>query len=313
MKSMKRTGKKAIRILSVCAVLILVMAMPATVQAGERTYKITFRAGSHGTVKERSSYGIDMPAGSEFDKDITEGWVQWDKGYYFTGWNEELKPVTQNTVYVAQYSRIVEEAVYRVNYVDANGNAVATQKVAVTNEDAVIWEAAPVIEGYIPEQSVIKAVVPKKGIELTFRYQPADSNVVTEEETVVVPGQENTPAQTEIWANTNTDNSTAAGTQNPVGTGTEAAGNGTGTAETPGQEAENQDEGQTAGEVNIADEEVPLGDSELEDEKVPLGDNKLEEDYGLFSEKGIIWPLAAGAAVIFGAAGFFIWRARKRG
>lgn len=175
--------------LVITLVLLLTLAVTVPVYAAEEdgTYAISFKAGAHGSVN--GSPSVTENLGYETALDLSHLTVVCDQGYYFTGWSPEVDTtVTEKATYVAQYARIINEAVYRVSYVDHYGNEMATQKAAITNAGTTVTENALAIEGYVVDSASKQVEVAAKGTQITFVYT-AQSELTTTEtvETVVLP------------------------------------------------------------------------------------------------------------------------------
>ena len=88
-------------------------------------------------------------------------------GYYFTDWNKNVETtVTQKATYVAQYAKIIEEASYRVRYLDTYGNELATQKVVAASKGGTVVEYARPIDGYIPDAEGKTTTIAAEGTEI---------------------------------------------------------------------------------------------------------------------------------------------------
>ena len=102
--------------------------------------------------------------------------VQPNTGYYFTDWNKAVETtVTGKATYVAQYAKIIEEASYRVRYLDTFGNELATQKVVAASKGGTVVEYARQIDGYIPDAEGKSTTIAAEGTEIDFVYTPADN------------------------------------------------------------------------------------------------------------------------------------------
>lgn len=246
------------------AVLILLAAafMALPVHAAS-SYQISFKGGSHGTISSDNvnqgvSYEIDVPYQSALD--MSQIRVEPESGYYCTGWSPEVETsVTEKATYVAQYKKIIDEAVYRVNYVDNYGNELATQAVRITNNGVSVTEYALSIDGYAVDQASKTATVAKEGTEITFTYTSTASPSVTDQvQTVVLPG-----GNTVVTTGGVTPGTTAAGTTgNAVTAGGNAAANGTTTGgnATDGTNGTVNQQGQT---TTVDDNGVPLANQNV--------------------------------------------------
>lgn len=217
------------------------------------TYQISFKGGSHGTISYANidqgvSYETEVPYDTNLDTSQIR--VNCESGWYCTGWSPEIEnPVTERATYVAQYKRIINEAVYHVHYVDTYGNELATQSVKLTQSGVSVTEYAPEIAGYAVDQpsKTVTVVKPKEGeksTEITFVYTAtAEPSVANQIQTVVVPG----------GATVTTTGGTTAGTA--------ANSDGALTAGTPGADANTVNQ---AGETTtVNDNDVPLANQQL--------------------------------------------------
>lgn len=307
MKIMQNQWKKNIaRICSAVIVAVMVFGYAAPVQAAEKEYKISFKAGSKGNFDGDSSYTVNRTYGTDISGDVAvaENKIQKSlsgSGYYFTGWSPTIKTTAERrTAYVAQYAKIIDEAVYRINYVDTYGNAVATQKVITTNLNAEAVAYAENVDGFTVDEASKSVVVDKKdGTEITFIYTVIP-NRTTETETVVVPGETIT---------------TTVGGGTTTGTGIATAG-GTGTT-TGGGTAQDTE---TDALVESPDEDVPLANPDVtddaqddqkdttvkvEDEETPLANEKT-------SSGAAIW-FGSIAAILLILAGIAFYFYKKKG
>lgn len=201
-----------------------------------KSYTVSFKAGSKGIYTDGSTSKNEMVAANgdlKVSPDTLVADLQIEEGYYFNGWNYTVKQtnVSKSASYVAQYKRIVNEAVYRVSYVDNFGNELATQKVVTSNIGIVVAENALNIEGYAVDQLTKTVKVEKEGTQIVFTYVSTASGevqTVIENEVVVVAG-----GAVDAGADT-----PAANTPNAEGgTGNDAGGTGgIGTEEVPEDE-----------------------------------------------------------------------------
>lgn len=228
------------------SMMVIGLAMPVN---AAKEYKISFKAGSKGVYNDGATSKNDkVIAGEDLNiaPDTLVASLEIEDGYYFNGWNYTVKQseISKSANYVAQYKRIVDEAVYRVSYVDNFGNQLATQKVVTSNVGIVVAENAINIEGYAVDQLTKTAKVEKEGTEIVFTYvSTVEGNVQTviQNDVVVVAGT-GTGAG---GAGTQTGTGTAGGTTTPGGTtGNEAGGTG------------------GLGTEEVTDEETPLAGGE---------------------------------------------------
>ena len=294
-------GKSIVMLCALLAAAMMVFVSGFSVRAAD-SYKVSFKAGSKGNINGQSSVTEEYEYNSTLGDSlaIIEGQIVPDNGYYFTGWSKDINSgtkVTRRENYVAQYARIIDEAVYRVNYVDTYGNAVATQKVVTTGLGAVVTEAAVPVIGYSVNTQYLQATInDADGTELTFVYTQ-DPNVVTETEVVVTPGG------TTVTVVGATDAATAGGTAaatNTVGAGTEAA------------QAEAQETGE--GTAQVEEDEVPLAQepqsddsAEIEEDEVPLGEKEVSS--GNVMLYGIVGIIVLVAVLI---GGYIYFRGKSK-
>ena len=115
----KLTKTAAVLAASLMALLLMGMTLPATAHAEEGTYNIEFKAGAEGAIAGGTSYTQPVTYGGKLDAESVAAMVQPNTGYYFTDWNKAVETtVTGKATYVAQYAKIIEEASYRVRYLD---------------------------------------------------------------------------------------------------------------------------------------------------------------------------------------------------
>lgn len=295
--------KRIITMFAVFAVTAMAFGTAAPIQAAEtKQYKVSFKPGSQGTF---ASLDVDIPYQGTVNVDLYRPRQEDIKpGYYFTGWSPEAEgsvEITKQTAFVAQYAKIINKAVYRVNYVDTYGNPVFTQKVVTGEAGARIYEIAEPVEDYAVDAVTKYATVEKDGkTEITFVYTSTkDPNIVIETETIILPG--GTPITT-VGSGT--------GTTTPTGTATTAP---------PAEEAAPEaDAGETETEgsetVQVPDEDVPLDDmdesddggvKESKDEEVPLANEKVSSNVWKYA-------VAGGAVLILLAAAAYIIVKRKK-
>lgn len=177
----------------VSILMVFALMVPAF---AAKSYTVSFKAGSKGIYTDGSTSKNEMVAANgdlKVSPDTLVADLQIEEGYYFNGWNYTVKQtnVSKSASYVAQYKRIVNEAVYRVSYVDNFGNELATQKVVTSNIGIVVAENALNIEGYAVDQLTKTAKVEKDGTQIVFTYVSTESGevqTITQNEVVVVAG-----------------------------------------------------------------------------------------------------------------------------
>lgn len=172
----KLTKTAAVLAASLMALLLMGMTLPATAHAEEGTYNIEFKAGAEGVIAGGTSYTQPVTYGGKLDAESVAAMVQPNTGYYFTDWNKAVETtVTGKATYVAQYAKIIEEASYRVRYLDTFGNELATQKVVAASKGGTVVEYARQIDGYIPDAEGKSTTIAAEGTEIDFVYTPADN------------------------------------------------------------------------------------------------------------------------------------------
>lgn len=189
MTAAKKRLRKTAAVFAVClmALLLMGMTLPATAHAEEGTYNIEFKAGAEGTIAGDTSYTQPVTYGDKLDAESVAAMVQPNAGYYFTDWNKTVETtVTGKATYVAQYAKIIEEASYRVRYLDTYGNELSTQKVVAASKGGTVVEYARPIDGYIPDAEGKSTTIAAEGTEIDFVYTPAD-NPAFETQPGVVP------------------------------------------------------------------------------------------------------------------------------
>lgn len=228
----------------ICSLLVSLSVMMTLVipAYAAKEYKISFKSGSKGVYQDGATskdqmvmMNHDLP----ISPDTLAADLKIEPGYYFNGWNYTVKQtdITKSANYVAQYKRIIDEAVYRVSYVDNYGNELATQKVVTSNVGIVVAENAINIEGYAVDQLTKTATVEKKGTEITFMYVSTASGeieTITQHEVQVVVGT--IPGQTGTGTTDNNTDNDIDITENNGNAAGNAAGGGTddnGTEEIP--------------------------------------------------------------------------------
>lgn len=181
----------AVLLTGVMALLLMGIATPASVHAEEGEYKIDFKAGAEGTIAGDTSYTEPVAYGGTLNVAAIAEMVQPNPGYYFTDWNKTVETtVTGKATYVAQYAKIIEEASYRVRYLDTYGNELATQKVVAASKGGTVVEYARPIDGYIPDAEGKTTTIAAEGTEIDFVYTPADNPAFqTQPGVVTVTGQ----------------------------------------------------------------------------------------------------------------------------
>lgn len=217
MTAAKKRLRKTAAVFAVClmALLLMGMTLPATAHAEEGTYNIEFKAGAEGTIAGDTSYTQPVTYGDKLDAESVAAMVQPNAGYYFTDWNKTVETtVTGKATYVAQYAKIIEEASYRVRYLDTYGNELSTQKVVAASKGGTVVEYARPIDGYIPDAEGKSTTIAAEGTEIDFVYTPADNPAFeTQPGVVPVSGQ---PGDTGTAA-TLPGGTTAGGGTNPPG------------------------------------------------------------------------------------------------
>ncbi len=280
------------------SVLFVVLLAAAALFSGSAfaadSYQISFKGGAHGTISYANidqgvSYETEVPYNTNLDTSQIR--VNCESGWYCTGWSPEIEnPVTERATYVAQYKRIINEAVYHVHYVDTFGNELATQSVKLTQSGVSVTEYAPEIAGYAVDQpsktvTVVKPAEGEKSTEITFVYtSTASPNVVDQIQTVVVPG----------GATVTTTGGATAGTAAGA-TGADGAL----TAGTPGADANAVNQ---AGETTTVDDnDVPLANQQL-----PKNNNQQALPTWFFPMAGI------GVLLILGSVIYLIIAKKRR-
>lgn len=195
--------------------------------------------------------------------------------------------------YVVAYGVKGDIVSYRINYQDANGNAIADSVTYYGNVGDRPMVAYHYIEGYQPQAYNLTKTLSANEAEnvFTFVYQPVpEDTVTTETEVVTRPG--------------GTAGGTTAGT-----TEGNAPAQGTDENETP-------DVGGTANEepgtTEIPEEDVPQNVVDLDDEDVPLDKKDLERPGSTPNRIPIYATIAVAAVVAIGVAGFVFLKKRKK-
>ena len=330
----KHKKNRIIRMFSVAAAAVMIFAMTIPVAAAERTYRVSFKSGS-GTYSDNStSQNLDVANGTNISGNLgtVESQITPPDGYYFTGWSPDVETtVSKRANYVAQYARIVDEAIYKVNYLNEQGTAVATAKTTRTQLGAAANETAPAIEGYNTPAAQTVTIDQATGMEITFTYTSSaetTTNTVTNTETVTVPGGTTTNTVTVPNASTTTTNNGTTNTAGTTNTGTTGTNNGTaGTAagtDTAGTNntgevdtaegtdnagaADNTagtDDAQNGGTVVNPDEDVPLAggnDEDTDEDTVKAPDT----DVPLAKQANYTWIYIVGVIAVLAAAGVLV-------
>lgn len=278
-------------------------------------YKIEFRAGAHGTINGSTKASLSLEYGAGINA-IEPDSI--DSGYWFTGFSPELADkVTENEVYVAQYAKLINAVEYRVNYVDNNGNSLATQKVAYANEGETIHAYAVAIDGYQADAADKSTEAGSDGAEITFVYTVINGNAAGNNAGNVGAGQN----AANVAVNAGVANGNNAGGAGNT-TGNAAAGNGANTANAGNAgagngAAEDAEAGNTAdngGALQAVDDEaVPQGQQnltgddalqEVDDEEVPLSNAAVSRHVSAWTYVGVV----SGVVIIAGVAAFIISR-----
>jgi hypothetical protein len=257
MKALRNSGKT---LASIAAILLLLVVTMAPAFAADKTYNIKFAEGSHGkvsivegpnatqqtdSVTEICSYGDQV--------DLSKITYTVETGYYFTGWSPDVNTTaTESTTYVAQYARIINQAVYHVRYIDNYGNELATQKAAITEKGTNVTEFAVPVDGYVVDAASKTVNVDEpNGVEIVFTYTSAASlTTTTNVITVVLPG----------GATVATTGGVTTGTAAAAGTAGAGAAAGT-TTPAAGQNVANQ-QGQT---TTVDENGTPLANQDVSD------------------------------------------------
>ena len=274
MEKKLNSSLKLIGSLLMALLITLTLIVPAY---AIKEYKISFKSGSKGVYQDGTTSKnlmVEMNQNLPVAPDTLAADLKIEDGYYFNGWNYTVKQseITKSANYVAQYKRIIDEAVYRVKYVDDFGNELATQKVVTSNVGIVVAENAINIDGYAVDQLTKTAKVDKKGTEITFIYVSTASGeieTITQRDVVIVAG-------------------------GVSGTGQGATGN---NVTNQGTGEENGLAGNTAGGTE------GQGTEEITDERTPLakkGDTQNDsDDYAMLIGIGfIIIAIAAGTVYV---------------
>lgn len=183
--------KKIRLIFTFLAIVIVVVGFvnPMSIN-GARTYRITFRAGAHGTFANgNEEVIIDVVENDPFP-DIPD--INVEDGYYLLGWNEALlnvgQPVTESRTYVARYQALTNGREYSINYVNQDDIQIAASKVLIAPLGTTVVERAKSIEGHqLIGLADLSIVVGETDNSITYVYR--DLNVSEEyvERAITVP------------------------------------------------------------------------------------------------------------------------------
>ena len=255
---------KKLRLLSsILVAFVMMMALSVDVKA-QKTYKISFLAGSQGTFENGTSVVIkDFQPQEKPDWNDYAAQLKVKDGYYFRGWNYTIKPATKSTSYVAQYRRIVNSVSYRIRYVNQQGTEIGTAVIGHTEKNNVIAANAINIENYAVDQATKSKKIEKNGDEIVFVYsstlQPnVETKVVNNIVTVANP-----VAITSGTTTNRTANQTTGGTTGGTATGGTTTGGTTTTTNPPAGTTQGQ------GTEEINPNETPQG--QLNENKTPAG------------------------------------------
>ncbi len=153
---------------------LVMMFMAFTPVDALRSYNIILKAGSHGMILDDDELIAVYDYGDVFDetqKDLLNALVMPEEGYYFTGYSPELPDeVTREETFVAQYRLIIDQVTYQVNYLDEEGNQLATPLVKVTEKGALVSVIAEEIENYAVDAAAKSATIDQDGVQITFIY-----------------------------------------------------------------------------------------------------------------------------------------------
>lgn len=283
-RTCKRLG--AIILTAVMTAVFMIPAAPA--KAAEKEYDVIFRAGSQGTIGGQKSVEISVPYGttlSQYDPEIEAiiNSVATNDNYIFTGFESHGKnlnevTVDNKTILVAKYTRAVDALEYKINFIDTEGNAVATATAGMANRGDSVLVYARDIDGYTTETQTQEVTITEDGQEINVVYQANDPGTITEIEeiTQVRPGT-TTPAE---------GTGTAAGTTTGTAAGTAAGG--TTAGGTGGAAAADEGGAADGGTTTIEEDETPLAEEpatdgseetvEIDEEETPLANKTTEED-----------------------------------
>ena len=267
---------------SILTVAVLLVTMTANVFAAEEyTYKVTFYAGAQGTFSgeddlsvEGSEYTITreadkitvsgLKAGSVVSFNAQKGGavsLDTDSKYYVKGIRKSGRDnstveasafrVTEDQDYVVAYGVKGNLTSYTVNYVDAEGNAIAESATYYGNVGDKPIVAYRYVEGYLPQAYGLTKTLSENAAENVFTFEYSR----IETETVVVPGEGS-------GAGTGTGTETEPGTDEP----------GTDTPEQPDQPGtDTPDTPEVPDDViDLDDEETPGGNIDLNEGNLPI-------------------------------------------
>lgn len=278
---MKRCKKMITSILT--AALLLGLMSMNVFAAEEYTYRVTFYAGVQGTFSEEASLsvtGSDYTVVREADKivisglkandvisfDVAEGSgamdMAADSKYYVQGIRKSGRDndsvsaaafrVTEDQDYVVAYGIKGNLTSYTVNFVDAEGNALADAATYYGNVGDKPIVAYKYIEGYLPQAYGITKTLSDNTAENVFTF--VYSRIETE--TVVVPGEGS-------GAGTEDDNQGGTGTEEQPGEDEPGTPDEPSTPDTPSTPDEPQD-------IIDEDEETPTGNIDLNEGTVTM-------------------------------------------
>lgn len=290
---MKRWKKMLVSLLTVCLFSSLSVISALAADGDEYTYTVTLSAGSKGTINgAEKDVTSDLQKGSRVSFNINDVQVT-DSKYYVKGFrlsgrdNEEALAapaftVTADVDYVVAYGVKGNMVAYTVNYLDANGNALAPSSTFYGNVGDKPVVAYQYIENYVPQALALTKTLSANEAEnvFDFTYTPGEAGTIVE----------TTTTTTTVVAGTATTGGAAAGTAGG------AAGTGTaGEAGETGEAAGADDAANPGGEETVEnpDEDTPQGLVDLDDEETPKSNIDASEKET--SKKG---PIAAGIAII---------------
>lgn len=275
---------------SILTVAVLLVTMTANVFAAEEyTYKVTFYAGAQGTFSSEDDLSVE---GSEYtitrdaDKITVSGLkagavvsfnaqkagsVSLDatSKYYVKGIRKSGRDnntveasafrVTEDQDYVVAYGVKGNLTSYTVNYVDAEGNAIAESATYYGNVGDKPVVAYRYVEGYLPQAYGLTKTLSENTAENVFTFEY--SRITTE--TVVVPGEGS-------GAGTGTGTETQPGTDEP-GTDTPVDPDQPGTDTPVNPDQPGTDTPEVPDDViDLDDEETPGGNIDLNEGNLPI-------------------------------------------
>lgn len=243
----KKMKKSITVLLTLCVSVLLLSFFAPAVHAEAKVYDIDFKAGSDGTIGDGTSIVQEIAYGEPLNAAAVEAIIKPNTGYYFTGWNKEIEnTVTKKATYVAQYARVINEATYRVRYLDTFGNELATQQIIPASIGGNVTVTAPVIPGYIVDAEAKATTVSEKGTEIIFVYTSADN-----------PAFQTRPGVTTVTGAPGTTGTTA--TVDGVAVGTTTPGDTPANPANPGENIDNNQTPLAPGETeNIDPNQTPL-------------------------------------------------------